>query len=119
MAGRRAPDNARIARMEEAAAEAEDVLRPGDHAAYAQSAGLRNAVAAGLTPPAAFVAGVRAALQAALQKAAQATAGETAVPEGLDAGTTRATRSTLRGVLKRFEDAFGLGTDTARVRRPK
>jgi imidazolonepropionase-like amidohydrolase len=71
-------------------------------------------VAAGLEPPASFVAGVRAALQAALQESARTT-----LPQGIDSGTTRATRSTVRGVLKRFEDAFGLGTNTARIRRER
>ena len=106
MAGRRTPDNAEIARMEVAAAEAEDVLRTGDHETYAKVAGLRNAVAAGLAPPAAFVRDVRAALQHELKKS-----GDTASSPvgGIDSGMTRATRVTLRGVLKRFEDAFGTG----------
>jgi hypothetical protein len=114
VAGRRAPDNVRIAEMEAAAAEAEDVLRTSDHETFAKAAGLRNAVAAGLVPPAAFVAAVRAALQTELQKTAR-----TALPEGIDSGTTRATKSTMRGVLKRFEGAFGLATSTAKMRREK
>lgn len=116
MAGRRAPDIERIARMEAAAAEAENVLRMADLPVYAKAAGLRNAVAAGLAPPPAFVEGVRAALQAELKKTADAV-----VPEGIDSGTTRATRVTLRGVLRRFEDAFGgpAGTSTAKMRREK
>jgi hypothetical protein len=105
LAGRRSPDSTRIADQEAAAAEAEEVLRTADHETYAKAAGLRNAVAAGLVPPPAFVASVRAALQAELQQAAR-----TPIPGSLDSGRTRATRSTLRGVLKRFEDAFGLGT---------
>ena len=105
MAGRRSPDSDRIAGMEAAAAEAEEVLRTADHETYAKAAGLRNAVAAGLVPPPAFVAAVRAALQDELQRAAR-----TPLPGSLDSGMTRATRSTMRGVLKRFEDAFGLGT---------
>ena len=106
MARRRAPDNASIARMEAAATEAEDVLRTSDHETYAKAAGLRNAVAAGLAPPAAFVRDVRAALQHGLKKS-----GDTAPPSeaGIDSGMTQATRVTLRGVLKRFEDAFGTG----------
>ena len=81
---------------------------------YAKAAGLRNAVAAGLSPPAAFVEDVRAALEAELRKTV-----EPAIPEGIDSGTTRATRVTLRGVLKRFEDAFGApdGTRAAKTRR--
>ncbi len=102
--GRRAHDNADFARMEAAAAEAEDVLKTADHQTYAKAAGLRNAVAAGLTPPAAFVRDVRAALQDEMKKSV-----DTAPPPeaGIDSGMTRATRVTLRGVLKRFEDAFG------------
>jgi hypothetical protein len=98
--------------MEEAAARAEEALRASDHTTYAKAAGLRSAVAAGLVPPAAFVADVRAALLAEMEKAARP-----AVSEGLDSGTTRATKSTLRGVLKRFEDAFGLGANTVQTRR--
>lgn len=105
MVSRRGPDNAEIARMEAAAAEAEDVLKTADHLTRAKAAGLRNAVAAGLTPPAAFVREVRAALQQEMKNS-----GDTALlPEaGIDSGMTRATRVTLRGVLKRFEDAFGM-----------
>ena len=116
MAGRRSPDIERIARMEAAAAEAENVLRMADLPIYAKAAGLRNAVAAGLSPPAAFVEDVRAALQAELKKTV-----EQAIPDGIDSGTTRATRVTLRGVLKRFEAAFGgpAGMSTARMRREK
>ena len=57
-------------------------------------------------PPAAFVRDVRAALQHELKKC-----GDTASPPeaGIDSGMTRATRVTLRGVLKRIEDAFGTG----------
>lgn len=106
MAGRRTPHNAEIARMEAAAAEAEDVLRTGDHETYAKAAGLRNAVAAGLAPPAAFVRDVRAALQHELKKSGDTASSPAA---GIDSGMTRATRVTLRGVLKRFEDAFGTG----------
>jgi hypothetical protein len=100
------PDNAEIARMEAAAAEAEDVLRTADHATYAKAVGLRNAVAAGLAPPAAFVKDLRAALQDELKKTGEAASSPEA---GIDSGMTRATRMTLRGVLKRFEDAFGVG----------
>lgn len=92
--------------MEAAATEAEDVLKTADHETYAKAAGLCNAVAAGLAPPAAFVRDVRAALQHELKKS-----GDTAPPSavGIDSGTTHATKVTLRGVLKRFEDAFGTG----------
>jgi hypothetical protein len=92
--------------MEAAAAEAEDVLRTADHETYAKAAGLRSAVGAGLAPPASFVRDLRAALQRELQ-----TAGETEPQReiGIDSGTTRATRVTMRGVLKRFEEAFGTG----------
>ena len=106
MAGRRGPDNAEIARMEAAAAEAEDVLRAADHETFAKAAGLRNAVAVGLAPPAAFVRDVRAALQRELKKSGNAAPPPEA---GIDSGMTHATRVTLRGVLKRFEDAFGTG----------
>jgi hypothetical protein len=106
LAGRRTPDNTEIARMEVAAAEAEDVLRTGDHETYAKAAGLRNAVAAGLAPPAAFVRDVRAALQHELKKSGDTASSPVA---GIDSGMTRATRVTLRGVLKRFENAFGTG----------
>lgn len=106
--------------MEAAAAEAEGVLRTADHEQYAKAAGLRHAVAAGLAPPAAFVRDVRAALQQELKKAGQ-TASSPEVE--LDFGTTRATRVTVRGVLKRFEEAFGTGsvggTSASRARREK
>jgi hypothetical protein len=99
------PLNSQSGRMDAAAAEAEDVLRTTGHETYAKAAGLRNAVAAGLAPPAAFVRDVRAALEHELKKS-----GDAAPPEaGIDSGMTRATRVTLRGVLKRFEDAFGTG----------
>jgi predicted nucleic acid-binding Zn ribbon protein len=103
--------------MEAVAAEAEGVLRTADHEQYAKAAGLRNAVAAGLAPPAAFVRDVRAALQQELRKAGQ----RASSPEvELDFGTTRATRVTVRGVLKRFEEAFGTGaTSSSRARREK
>ena len=106
MARRHVPDNAELARMEAAAAEAEDVLRTADHETYAKAAGLRSAVAAGLAPPASFVRDLRAALQRELEKA-----GDSAPPRevGIDSGTTRATKVTMRGVLKRFEEAFGTG----------
>jgi hypothetical protein len=120
LAGRRAPDNAEIARMEAAAAEAEDVLKNSDHESFAKAAGLRNAVAAGLTPPAAFVTDVRAALQQEMKKTG-ASASSTEV--GIDSGMTRATKVTLRGVLKRFENAFGAGplggSSAAKGRREK
>jgi hypothetical protein len=103
-----------MAQMEAAAAEAEDVLRTSDHATYAKAVGLRAALGAGLAPPAAFVTDVRAALQAEMQKGAK-----DVIPEGIDSGTTRATKSTLRGVLKRFEDAFGPATAPAKAPRGK
>lgn len=123
MASRRTPDDRRTTRMLAAAEEAEDVLKTADHVTYAKAAGLRNAVAAGLAPPPAFVAAVRAALEVALKAAAESTGeatGEPTGPEGIDSGTTRATKSTLRGVLKRFEDAFGApAKPAARGRREK
>jgi hypothetical protein len=90
--------------MEAAAAEAEDVLKSADHETYAKAAGLRNAVAAGLSPPAVFVEDVRAALRLELKKFVDSAS---SLEVGIDTGMTRATRATLRGVLKRFEDAFG------------
>ena len=114
MAGRRAPDYVLMAQMEAAATEVEDVLRTSDHETYAKAVGLRAALSAGLAPPAAFVSDVRAALQAEMQKGARAV-----IPEGIDSGTTRATKSTLRGVLKRFEDAFGPATGPAKAPRGK
>jgi len=92
--------------MEAAAAEAEDVLRTAEHEKYAKAAGLRHALAAGLVPPAAFVRDVRAALQQELKDAART---DSSPEVAMDIGTTRATKVTLRGVLKRFEDAFGIG----------
>jgi hypothetical protein len=92
--------------MEAAAEEAEDVLRTAGYETYAKAAGLRNAVAVGLAPPAAFVKDVRAALQHELKRSVDTASSREA---GIDSGMTRATRVTLRGVLKRFEDAFGTG----------
>jgi hypothetical protein len=92
--------------LERAATEVAAVFETLGHEAYAQAVGLRNAVRAGLTPPAALVEGVRVALARALEAAAK----ESSSPElGIDTGATRATRSTLRGLLKRFETAFGHG----------
>jgi hypothetical protein len=92
--------------MEAAAVEAEDVLRTADHETYAKAVGLRSAVAAGLAPPASFVRDLRAALQRELERAGDS---EPSREIGIDSGTTRATRVTMRGVLKRFEEAFGTG----------
>jgi hypothetical protein len=97
-----------------AATEAEDVLRTSDHATYAKAVGLRAALGAGLAPPAAFVTDVRTALQAEMQKRS----GDV-VPEGIDSGTTRATKNTLRGVLKRFEGSFGTATGPTKAPRGK
>ncbi len=92
--------------LEKAAAEAADVFDALGHEALAQAIGLRNAIRAGLEPPPGLVEGVRAALQAALEAAAK----EPSSPQlAIDTGVTRATRSTLRGLLKRFEAAFGPG----------
>jgi hypothetical protein len=99
-------DNARQARLESAAAEVVDVFETMDYDTYAKATGLRNAIRAGLQPPPQLVAAVHEALRKALEAAAK----ESSSPEAkLDAGATRATRSTIRGVLKRFEDAFGTG----------
>lgn len=97
--------------MEAAAAQAEDILRTADHETFAKAAGLHNAVAAGFTPPAVFVKDVRAALQQELKKSGDTVSSPEA---GLDSGMTRATRVTLLGVLKRFEDAFGTGRKGSR-----
>ena len=98
-------DRERHARLE-SAAEVTEVFETMGYEAYAKAAGLRNAIRSGLRPPPRLVAAVHAALRKALEAAAK----ESSSPEGtLDAGATRATRSTIRGVLKRFEDAFGEG----------
>jgi hypothetical protein len=100
------PDSVRQSRLESVAAEVVEVLETMDYQTYAMAAGLRNAIRSGLTPPPQVVAAVHAALRKALEAAAK----ESSSPEAkLDAGETRATRSTIRGVLKRFEDAFGAG----------
>ncbi len=98
---------ARRARLESAAAEVVDVFETMDYETYAKAAGLRNAIRSGLPPPPQIVAAVHRALRKALEEAAK----ESSSPGAkLDAGATRATRSTIRGVLKRFEDAFMAGT---------
>lgn len=98
-------DGARRARLE-SAAEVAEVFETRDYETYAKAAGLRNAIRSGLPPPRRLVAAVHEALRKALEAAAK----EPSSPETkLDAGATRATRSTIRGVLKRFEDAFGTG----------
>ena len=94
-----------MARRLEAAAEAAEVLGAADHKTFAKAVGLKNAVSAGVAPPAAFIRDVLAALQEELKKSADAAS----PAAGIDSGMTRATKSTLRGVLKRFEDAFGSG----------
>ena len=94
----------RRASLESAATEVAEVFETLDYDTYAKAAGLRNAIRSGLAPPPRLVAAVHEALRKALEMAAK----ESSSPEGkLDAGATRATRSTIRGVLKRFEDAFG------------
>lgn len=99
-------DSARQARLESAAAEVVEVFETRDYETYAKAAGLRNAIRSGVPPPPHLVAAVHKALREALEAAAK----EASSPEAkLDAGVTRATRSTIRGVLKRFEDAFGAG----------
>lgn len=95
---------ARRASLESAATEVAEVFETGDYETYAKAAGLRNAIRSGLPPPPKLVAAVHEALRKALEAAAK----EPSSPGAkLDAGATRATRSTIRGVLKRFEDAFG------------
>jgi uncharacterized membrane protein YccC len=97
---------ARQARLE-SAAEVVEVFETLDYETYAKATGLRNAIRSGVPPPPQIVAFVHEALREALEAAAK----EASSPEAkLDAGATRATRSTIRGVLKRFEDAFGAGT---------
>jgi hypothetical protein len=97
---------ARQASLESVAAEVAEVFETGDYETYAKATGLRNAIRSGLPPSPKLVAAVHGALRKALEAAAK----ESSSPEGkLDGGATRATRSTIRGVLKRFEDAFGEG----------
>ena len=98
--------NARQARLESAAAEVVEVFETMDYDTYAKATGLRNAIRAGLQPPPKLVAAVHEALRKALEAAARQ---ESSPETNLDAGVTRATRSTIRGVLKRFEEAFGAG----------
>jgi hypothetical protein len=99
-------DEARRASLESAAAEVVEVFETLGYEAYAKAAGLRNAIRSGLSPPPQLVAAVHEALHRALEAAAK----ESSSPDAkLDAGATRATRSTIRGVLKRFEGAFGTG----------
>ena len=101
------PDGAWKARLECAAAEVVEVFETMDYETYAKAAGLRNAIRSGLPPPPGLIAAVHEALRKALEAAAK----EASSPETkLDAGVTRATRSTIRGVLKRFEDAFVVGS---------
>ena len=103
-------DSAQGSRLESAAAEAVEVFETLDYETYAKATGLRNAIRSGLPPPPQVVAAVHKALRKALEAAAK----EPSSPETmLDVGTTRATRSTIRGVLKRFEDAFGRGPTSA------
>lgn len=96
---------ARRARLE-SAAEVAEVFETMDYETYAKATGLRNAIRSALPLPPRLVV----AVHDALRKALEATAKESSSPEALlDAGATRATRSTIRGVLKRFEEAFGTG----------
>jgi hypothetical protein len=103
-------DGTQRASLEGAAAEVVEVFETLDYETYAKATGLRNAIRAGVPPPPQLVADVHEALRQRLEAAAK----EASSPESrLDAGATRATRSTLRGVLKRFEEAFGAGPTSA------
>ena len=100
---------ARAASVESAATEVAEVFETLDYDTC-EGDGLRNAIRSGLAPPPRLVAAVHEALRKALEMAR----GVVVSRGKLDAGATRATRSTIRGVLKRFEDALEAPARTCR-----
>src|SRR5258706_11149014 len=98
------PDSSRVELQTKSVEEVASVFQTAEYRVFSKAIGLKNALRAGFTPNLDIVTELHEALWKALMTADEEEGLETKSP--VDARLTRATKSTIRGVFKRFEEAF-------------
>ena len=103
MRTRAKPDTTRVDLQTKSAEEVASVFQTAEYRVFAKAIGLKNALRAGFAPNLDIVTELHEALWKALMTADEELGLETKSP--VDPRLTRATKSTIRGIFKRFEEA--------------
>jgi hypothetical protein len=108
------PDFLRLDQQVRSTEEVASVFQTAEYRVFAKAIGLKNALRAGFSPNLDIVNELHEALWKALLTADEEEGLEPKSP--IDARLTRATKATIRGVFKRYEEAFEV--PGARKREP-